>query len=396
MATPFIGYWRDGKTLVMDRNAVLPDRCVKCNEAAEGYRRKLTFQHVSNTAHFAFGAFAYAMAKRATIEVPLCQRHRRTSAMTVGLVSLAVLILSFAVLSQPGQTSIPLLLLAVAGLIGGVVGLLKALFGMRLLRATKVTDTHLWLRGVGDAFLDAAPTTPTLAPDATLPTLDATAVAMNEPADVAQRAYRAVRAGALTFAIGALITAGTYVFLSGTYFLAWGPMAFGLFRLATGARAYFAVPAALRTVGQFATLGGLLALGVVAGGWVALEEYESDQFATALEKAAVPHESGSKLFVEVMNRNGAWTATDSADMLVVAASYAQAADILATANPPTTVSWYRDGLVKNFREAVDISTALSKQTQSSSQSSFDALIQRWTARIREFNDLQSRLDSQVK
>src|SRR5690349_13863852 len=152
MATPFIGYSRDGKTLVMDRNAVLPDRCVKCNEAAEGYRRKLTFQHVSNTAHFAFGAFAYAMAKRATIEVPLCQRHRRTSAMTVGLVSLAVLILSFAVLSQPGQTSIPLLLLAVAGLIGGVVGLLKALFGMRLLRATKVTDTHVWLRGVGHAF----------------------------------------------------------------------------------------------------------------------------------------------------------------------------------------------------------------------------------------------------
>src|SRR5438045_334031 len=32
------GIWRDGKTLVMMKEAFLPDRCVKCNGPANGYR----------------------------------------------------------------------------------------------------------------------------------------------------------------------------------------------------------------------------------------------------------------------------------------------------------------------------------------------------------------------
>ena len=34
--------WRDGKLLLIRKGAELPDRCLKCNEPAEGYRLKRT------------------------------------------------------------------------------------------------------------------------------------------------------------------------------------------------------------------------------------------------------------------------------------------------------------------------------------------------------------------
>lgn len=37
---PSGGVWRDGKLLVMHKKAVLPDRCVKCNQPAGGRRLK--------------------------------------------------------------------------------------------------------------------------------------------------------------------------------------------------------------------------------------------------------------------------------------------------------------------------------------------------------------------
>jgi len=41
------GVWRDNKTLVMTKDALLPDQCVKCNAPAHGFKlkRKLTWHH---------------------------------------------------------------------------------------------------------------------------------------------------------------------------------------------------------------------------------------------------------------------------------------------------------------------------------------------------------------
>jgi hypothetical protein len=35
--------WRDGKLLMVRKGAILPDRCLKCNEPAEGYQFKSGF-----------------------------------------------------------------------------------------------------------------------------------------------------------------------------------------------------------------------------------------------------------------------------------------------------------------------------------------------------------------
>src|SRR5438093_8816744 len=144
----------------MDRNAVLPDRCFKCNEPADGYRRTVKLTHVPLGTEMMVGAIAYAFAKQAKVEVGLCERHRRSRAINIALVSLAVLGASIFVFTQVQATDVVLPLLATAGLIGGVIGLLYAAVGTRLVRATQITDTHVWLKGAGEPFLASLPDAP--------------------------------------------------------------------------------------------------------------------------------------------------------------------------------------------------------------------------------------------
>jgi hypothetical protein len=341
-----------------------------------------------------FGVWAYLAAKRAQIEVGLCERHRRSRAVTVALGSLAVILAAFIVFTQVKATDVTLPLIATAGLIGGVIGLTYAAVGGRLVRATKITDTHLWLKGAGEAFLASLPDAPAPAAGEELPTLAGTTATPITPTDSAAQAFRDARNGAILFLVGCLVTAGTYVLLPGTYFIAWGAVVFGLIRLVGALRAYVRVPPEHRTSHQVLTLVGIVALGVVAGGWVALEETQSSQFDAALTRAATFHSQGATLYTEIANRPGAWTAQDSTDMRTVASLYGQAADALAASQAPSSYTWYRDGLVRNFREAVDIATRLSNLTSSSGQSAFDALDKRWSARVTDLNQLQARLEKQ--
>ncbi|TME86794.1 MAG: hypothetical protein E6I44_11950 [Chloroflexi bacterium] len=393
-AGQFAGYWRDGKRVVLDRNAILPDRCIKCNEAANAYRRMVKLSYVPTSRELMFGAWAYLSAKRAQIEIGLCERHRRSRAVTVALGSLAVILASMIVFTQVRATDITLPLLATAGLIGGVSGLVYAAVGGRLVRAAKITDTHIWLKGAGEPFLASLPSAPAVGADGALPTLAGTTAIPVTPADSAAQAFRDARNGALLFLVGCLVTAGTYVLLPGNYFIAWGAVLFGLVRLVGALRSYVRVPAEHRTSGQVLALAGIVAVGVVSGGWVAIDQVQSSQFDAAVNTAAKNHTQGATLFVEVANRAGPWTAQDATDMRKVASLYGQAADTLAASQAPASYTWYRDGLVRNFREAADIATQLSGLTSASSQSAFDALFARWTARVNDLKQLQVRLDAQ--
>ena len=395
-AGQFAGYWRDGKRVAMDRNASLPDRCFKCNEPANGYRRTVKLTHVPLGTEMMVGAIAYAFAKQARVDIGLCERHRRSRAMNAALISLAVLGLSILVFTQVQATDVVLPLLATVGLIGGVVGLIYAAVGTRVVRATKITDTHVWLKGAGEPFLAALPDAPVVGAGGALPTLDAAAVPA-DPAASAQVAFRDARNGALAFLVGCIVTAGSYALLPGRYFIAWGAVIYGLIRLVRGMRTYLSAPAEHRNMGRALTLVAIVGAGLVAGGWVATNEVtsqtEASQFESALTAAGQYQTKGATLFRDVMNRTDAWTAQDSTDMRGVAAFYGQAADALAASSAPADYAWYRDGLVSNYREAVDIATQFSRLTSSSSQSAFDALFARWTARVKDLSQLQARLDA---
>ena len=208
-ASQFTGYWRDGKRVAMDRNAVLPDRCFKCNEPADGYRRTVKLTHVPLGTEMMVGAIAYAFAKQAKVEVGLCERHRRSRAINIALVSLAVLGASIFVFTQVQATDVVLPLLATAGLIGGVIGLLYAAVGTRLVRATQITDTHVWLKGAGEPFLASLPDAPAVGAGGTLPTLNVATATPPDPAVAANAAFRDARNGALAFLVGCIVTFGS-------------------------------------------------------------------------------------------------------------------------------------------------------------------------------------------
>jgi len=101
------------------------------------------------------------------------------------------------------------------------------------------------------------------------------------------------------------------------------------------------------------------------------------------------------LLTEIGSRQ-TWTAQEATDMGTVASLYGQAANALAESRAPAEYLWYRDGLVHNYREAVDITTRYSYLTNSSYQSAFDALNVRWVARVRDIDQLEARLKAQER
>lgn len=79
--------WRKGKSLVMRRDAVFPDRCVYCNDSANGYRLKRTYYwhhpalYLLILTPFAplilYIIVALFARKSVTMAIPLCRRHHR-------------------------------------------------------------------------------------------------------------------------------------------------------------------------------------------------------------------------------------------------------------------------------------------------------------------------------
>ena len=93
------GVWREGKTLIMTKDAALPDQCVKCNAPAHGFRlkRNLSWHHpafylVILVAWVIYIVLAIALSKRATVFFGLCTEHynRRRGLLIVGWIMLAL------------------------------------------------------------------------------------------------------------------------------------------------------------------------------------------------------------------------------------------------------------------------------------------------------------------
>jgi hypothetical protein len=163
------GMWREGKILVMSKGTVFPDRCVKCDAPAEGYRlnRDLSWHpSVWYLMIFFPGLLFYIIAamivrKTAKIRVPLCRRHRaaRRRDIAIGwlgsLGGIAMFIGGFTVgdsLPEAGRAGL---------VIGGIVLLLAPMiYGSlraRVVVPTRIDESMVWLKGVGPEFLAALP-----------------------------------------------------------------------------------------------------------------------------------------------------------------------------------------------------------------------------------------------
>ena len=154
--------WSDGKWLVMDVDAKLPARCVRCNAPAGALMKQQTlyWHHPAIYLLLLFWVVIYFVValivrKSLKLEVGLCDEHRRArrNSLTIGFVGLlgsvpAAILLSKLGLPGPG---------ALVGIFEVLGFLIYVLVKARILRVKKIDEDEARLGGCGKAFLASLP-----------------------------------------------------------------------------------------------------------------------------------------------------------------------------------------------------------------------------------------------
>ncbi len=155
------GVWQDGATLVMRKDAQLPDRCVKCNDFTNGYKlkRNLSWHHPAVFLAIFFSPLIYFIVamivrKTATVHFGLCEPHR-TKRRTGFIISWVLFGLSIACF-----------VLAIAAENAGII-LLSLLFFLaaiiyvaivaRVVAVMKIDEHYVWLKGLPQEYLSQFP-----------------------------------------------------------------------------------------------------------------------------------------------------------------------------------------------------------------------------------------------
>lgn len=162
------GLWREGKLLLAAKGTEFPDRCIKCNAPAEGYRLKRTLYWHPGWYYLTllinlivYAIVAMIVRKTAKLAVPLCPRHRsaRTRDILIAWVgSLAAIGLIVALIgyreSLPQSMTGPTILVAV------VLVLVSIIYGAtraRIIVPKRINDYMAWVKGASPEFLATLP-----------------------------------------------------------------------------------------------------------------------------------------------------------------------------------------------------------------------------------------------
>lgn len=153
--------WRRGKRLVARKGAGLPHRCVRCNAPGDGapFERKLVYIHPAAFLFLILWIFPFLIAalilqKKTTLTISLCAEHRERRrrakfALASSLIGTPALWVVAGIQESPG--------LAWLGVLVLVVGVTWAIWGMRLIGATKMDDHFVRVAGVNESFLKSLP-----------------------------------------------------------------------------------------------------------------------------------------------------------------------------------------------------------------------------------------------
>jgi hypothetical protein len=156
------GLWRDGKMLVAQKDAILPDRCVKCNAPAHGFllKRNLSWHSPFLYVLVVFpGVLIYilvamAASKKAKLQVGLCPTHihKRKNNLLIawGLFGVSVLSFSAAAVFSSGWAVVVGFVLLIAAVVWGVVR-------CNVVSPKRIDQTHVWAKGVCPEFLSTLP-----------------------------------------------------------------------------------------------------------------------------------------------------------------------------------------------------------------------------------------------
>jgi hypothetical protein len=150
------GAWQSGGLLVMERTAVLPARCVRCNREVSPHWR----EEVRESPLWRAGAFVYPILGW-TPKVPLCEEHqeeirkKRASARVRVLFSLLLCVLALGFANNPlvgGIAMIAFLCVFATGLVAAVRA--------SPVRVKRTTDRHVWFAEVNPDYLSSLPLAP--------------------------------------------------------------------------------------------------------------------------------------------------------------------------------------------------------------------------------------------
>ena len=152
--------WREDSKLVMSKDALLPDRCVKCNVPTVGrLKRKLSWHHpaiylIILVALLIYLIVAMVLRKSATVEIGLCDEHRakrrRNIMITWVLSILGVLGFVLTIATNDGTY-------LGFGALALFAALIFGLIAVRVVTPAKIDDRFVWLRGVNKEYLDELP-----------------------------------------------------------------------------------------------------------------------------------------------------------------------------------------------------------------------------------------------
>lgn len=155
--------WRFGKTLIITKDAVLPDRCVKCNVDTHNhrFRRKISW-HPWYMVVLLFLApfglllplvFYLILKKTMLVDIAVCPRHRRQRRARIALTFVTLLYGIYLLVYGMGHVQHLVAILGVAMMIT------SAFLGAsaQILRPKKIDPRHGYFRGAGPEFLDSLP-----------------------------------------------------------------------------------------------------------------------------------------------------------------------------------------------------------------------------------------------
>lgn len=155
------GIWREGKKLVTCSETPFPDRCVKCNASANGFRLKRVL-YWQNPAYYLLLLInvrillivVLIVRKKAILNVGLCEAHRQQRLTAIAVCWSGVLAGPAAIIAGAIYHSAP----AIAG--GIVIFLAALIWGLvkgRTISASKIDKENVWVSGVCRAFLEELP-----------------------------------------------------------------------------------------------------------------------------------------------------------------------------------------------------------------------------------------------
>jgi Zn-finger in Ran binding protein and others len=158
------GIWRERSTLVMTKDATLPDHCVKCDAPANGFRlqKKLSWHHPALfllllLATILYLVLAMIFRKQATVYFGLCQEHyrRRQKLLAAGWVMFGIGLIAPVVgfsTDYPGIALLGILLLFISIIWLAIVA--------RIVTVKKIDDQFVWLTGLNENYLARFPALP--------------------------------------------------------------------------------------------------------------------------------------------------------------------------------------------------------------------------------------------